>query len=96
MQCRPNGRRIGATHKFTDYTQSDWENGIHDAVLAEMQNIPNFNAGDLSYNLTTTTDTDDLARIDVSVTYPFRTVVSWPGLPDPVMLHKTVHFRQFR
>ncbi len=90
------GAESGATHKFTAYTQSDWQNDIHDAVLAEMQNIPDFKSGDLAYNLSITTDIDNLATINVSVTYPFRTVVAWPGLPSQVMLHKTIQFRQFR
>jgi Flp pilus assembly protein TadG len=90
------GAESGATHKFTDYTEAAWESGIEQAVLAEMQNIPNFNAGDLTYQLTKTVDSDDMARVNVSVTYPFRTVVAWPTLPNEVMLHKELQFRQYR
>ena len=90
------GAETGATHKFTTYTQSSWENGIHEAVLAEMQNIPGFDPDQLTYQLTTTLDADNLSRIDLSVSYPFRTVVSWPGLPSEVVLHKSVEFREFR
>lgn len=90
------GAEHGATHKFTDYTKAEWEAGIRDAVLAEMQNIPSFNSGDLTYSLTTTVDADEMARVNVSVSYPFRTVVNWPALPNDVLLHKSVQFRQFR
>jgi Flp pilus assembly protein TadG len=90
------GAETGATHKFTNYTQSSWEAGIQQAVLTEMQNLPDFNAGELDYALSSTIDSDDLARIDVSVSYPFRTIVDWPVLPSEVMLHKNVEFRQFR
>ena len=90
------GAESGASHKFTSFTKSSWQDGIRNAVLSEMQNIPSFNAGDLAYNLSTTVDSDDLATINVSVTYPFRTMVSWPGLPSQILLHKTVQFRQFR
>jgi Flp pilus assembly protein TadG len=90
------GAETGATHKFTPYTKSAWEAGVYQAVLAEMQNIPNFNAGELNYNLSTTVDSDDMARITISVTYPFRTAIAWPALPNEVQLHKNVEFRQFR
>jgi Flp pilus assembly protein TadG len=90
------GAETGATHKFTPYTRSAWEAGVYQAVLAEMQNMPNFNAGELNYNLTTTVDSDDMARIKISVSYPFRTAVAWPALPNEVQLHKNVEFRQFR
>lgn len=90
------GAESGATHKFTDYTKAAWEAGIRNAVLVEMQNIPSFNAGDLAYSLTTTIDGDDMARINVSVSYLFRTVVKWPAIPNQVLLHKSVQFRQFR
>jgi Flp pilus assembly protein TadG len=90
------GAETGATHKFTAYTQDSWEDGVHQAVLSEMQNMPNFDSGQLGYELSTVADADGLARINVSVTYPFRTVVAWPGLPSNVTLHKTVEFREFR
>jgi Flp pilus assembly protein TadG len=90
------GAETGATHKFTAFTENDWKVGVYQATLSEMQNIPNFNAGDFVYDLSTTVDSDNLAQIDVNVSYPFRTVVNWPGLPSNVMLHKKVEFRQFR
>jgi Flp pilus assembly protein TadG len=90
------GAETGATHKYTPFTENAWKNGVYQAALSEMQNIPKFNAGDFAYDLSTTLDSDNLAKIDVSVSYPFRTVVNWPGLPSNVLLHKQVEFHQFR
>lgn len=86
----------GATHGFTAYTQPSWEADVYQAALEEMQNVPQFDEGELDYDLTTTTDADGLARITVNISYPFRTVVTWPGLPSEVVLHRIVQFRQFR
>jgi TadE-like protein len=90
------GAETGATHKFTPFTENAWKNGVYESAFSEMQNIPKFNASDFIYDLSTTIDSDNLAQIDVSVSYPFRTVVSWPGLPSNVVLRKKVEFRQFR
>jgi hypothetical protein len=90
------GAETGATHKYTAHTQSEWRAGIQAAVVAEMQNVPDFDVGEMQYDLTTTLDGDELARIDVRVSYPFRTVVDWPLLPSEIQLEKTAHFRQFR
>lgn len=90
------GAESGATHKFTDFTQATWEAGVEQAVVNEMENIPEFDAGDMGFALTATKDEDDMAVIQVSVSYPFRTVVAWPALPNEVVLEKSVEFHQFR
>jgi Flp pilus assembly protein TadG len=91
-----SGAESGAIHKFTDFTRPDWEADVKQAVVDEMSNIPNYDESKLVYQLATTTDADGLARIAVDVTYPFRTVVSWPGLPTNVDLHRHFEMREFR
>lgn len=90
------GAEFGATHKFTNYTKSNWQAGIQGAVLAEMQNVPNFDVGKMQYSLNASTDDEGLAHIHVYVAYPFRTVVDWPLLPSQFSLERNAHFRQFR
>ena len=90
------GAETGATHQFTSFTRSTWEAEIEDAVETEMQNIPNFDSSKLTYELTTTTNADGLARIVVEVSYPFETLIDWPGMPHEVQLHKRVEVLQFR
>jgi Flp pilus assembly protein TadG len=90
------GAESGATHKFTSYTRPAWENAVHEAVLAEMNNIPHFDVDQMTYQLTTTVDADGLARVRLGVSYPFRTAVAWPGLPSSVTLSKAVEYREFR
>jgi Flp pilus assembly protein TadG len=90
------GAETGATHGFTSFTRATWETGIENAALREMQNIPDFDPAQMTYELTTTTNADGLERIVVEVSYPFETRIEWPGLPTEVDLHKRVEVLQFR
>jgi Flp pilus assembly protein TadG len=90
------GAESGATHKFTSFTRPDWEADVRQAVVDEMSNIPSYDASKLTYQLSTTTDANGLARIVVDVSYPFHTVVAWPGLPTEVNLHQRYETREFR
>lgn len=90
------GAEHGATHGFTPHTKAMWEQGVRQAVISEMQHIPGFDVGECALNVTASLDSDALAIVDVDVSYPFRTVVAWPGIPSEVLLHKQLEFRQFR
>jgi Flp pilus assembly protein TadG len=90
------GAETGATHQFTSFTRATWEAEIQDAVLSEMQNIPHFDSSKLNYQLTTTVNSDGLNRIVVEVSYPFTSLVTLPGIPSQVQLHKRVEVLQFR
>jgi len=90
------GAETGATQQFTSFTRSSWEAGIKAAVETEMQNLPDFEASKLTCQLTTTTNADGLARIVVEVSYPFETLIRWPGMPHQVQLHKRIEVLQFR
>jgi Flp pilus assembly protein TadG len=90
------GAETGATQQFTPFTRSTWEAGIQAVVLSEMQNIPHFDSSKLTYQLSTTVNSDGLNRIVINVSYPFTPLVAWPGLPSQVQLHKRVEVLQFR
>ncbi len=90
------GAEAGAIHKFTPFTRAAWEADVHQAVVEEMGNIPDFDEAQLEYHLSTTTDANGLARIVVELEYPFHTAVAWPGGPSEVSLHQRFETRQFR
>jgi hypothetical protein len=90
------GAEAGAMHKFTPFSQAAWEADVRTAVLEELTNLPGFDEQSLQYELTTTVDANDLATIRIEIVYPFRTAVSWPGLPNSVDLRAMSQFRQFR
>ena len=90
------GAETGATHQFTTLTRATWESEIQAAVRSEMQNIPNFSDAKMTYQLSTTINSDGLARITVDVGYPFTPFISWPGLSSGVQLHKRAVVLQYR
>ena len=83
-------------HGFTTYTQSSWQAQVQAAASAEMQTLPRFDAANLQTSCATTTDSDGLYQISVTVSYPFTTVVNWPGLPSAVQLNRQVVMPQIR
>ena len=50
-------------------------------ALEETENLPDFDADAIEIDVETTHETDSRLRVSVTVTYPFETVVDWPGLP---------------
>jgi Flp pilus assembly protein TadG len=90
------GAETGGTRQFTSETETLWRSQIEEAIVQEMSNLPDFQQGDLETNIATSTDSDDIVLVTVDVEYPFRTLVSWPGLPSEVQLREHVQYRQFR
>jgi Flp pilus assembly protein TadG len=90
------GAEYGAMHQFTSYTQSYWQSQIQSAIQNEMQNLNGFSPANLQTSYSTTTDSAGLYQLTVSVSYPFSTIVNWPGIPNQVQLSHQVVMRQLR
>jgi Flp pilus assembly protein TadG len=90
------GAEYGSMHKFTPHTRESWESQVRDAVRNEIQGLSDFDPADLQIGITTTDDEAGLFRARVAVSYPFRMVVNWPGLPVMTMLRHNVEMRQIR
>jgi Flp pilus assembly protein TadG len=91
------GAEYGSTHGFTSFSAASWESRVRQAVQTEMQGLGGFNAADLQIDVPTpAADTDGLYLVHVAVSYPFRTIVNWPGLSAMTMLHHEVQMRQIR
>ena len=86
----------GATHGFTEHTRTSWEAGVRQAAIDELRSIPSFNDALATYASSAIVDGNGLAHIEVTVSYPFRTTVSWPLLPSEVRLQRRFEIRQFR
>lgn len=91
-----DGADYGSTHGYTSYTQSSWNAAIGQAVNREMQNLSGFQSSQMGLSITATTDPDGLYHVMVEVSYPFTTVVSWPGVPSQVLLDHSVTMRRIR
>jgi Flp pilus assembly protein TadG len=79
----------GALYASTDHTHALDTSGIQTAALAD--------AADLkptpSVSSTTGTDSAGNPLVKVTVTYPFKTVTSFPGIPSSVTIRRTVQMR---
>lgn len=90
------GAEAGAMHKVTTFTKTAWEADVRQAVIEELENLPNFNEAKLEYEMTTTVDANDLTTVKVEIVYPFNSAVAWPLLPHIVELRGMSRVRQFR
>lgn len=85
-----------ATHRPTPLSQVDWENQIRQIVAEELAAIPGFQDGDLIVTATAEEEESGDLKLTVQTTYPFRTIVNWPGLPEQAAVSQTVVFRHYR
>jgi hypothetical protein len=90
------GAETGATQRFSEFTLPLWQERIQEAVLAEMETLPDFDAGRMTSDLSVTDLSNDQHLVTVEVSYRFLTTVAWPGLPSDIELRKRVSYRQFR
>ena len=90
------GADYGSTNAYTSYTQASWEAAIRQAVSQEMQGMLGYQASELQLSVTPTPDPDGLYHVAVQVSYPFTTVVNWPGVPSLVLLNHAVTARRIR
>jgi Flp pilus assembly protein TadG len=90
------GADYGSTNGYTSYTQASWQAAIRQAVNQEMQGLLGYQASQLQLSITATPDPDGLYHVTVEVSYPFTTVVNWPGVPSLVLLDHSVTARRSR
>ena len=90
------GAEYGATHRFTADTQADWESRVRAALFEEAASIGSFVPDSFDATVTVTPVTSAELRVEVDASYPFRTIVSWPGMPDTLVLRHEVTMRQYQ
>jgi len=91
------GAEYGSMHGFTSFSAASWKSRVRQSVQTEMHGLAGINAADLQIDIPTpAADTDGLYLVHVGVSYPFRTIVSWPGLSEMTLLHHEVQMRQIR
>lgn len=89
---------FGAVNPSTTVKLGTWQAQTQQAVVNEMNQIANFNGSQLTGTVTkvTTGEPANSWRAQVDVSYPFTTLVSWPGIPSTVTLRRTVAMRGVR
>ena len=95
-----NSARSGAAYAsmnpWNSSTQTAWTAGITQAVTDELSQSAHFDNSELTINVTNIVEGSGLRRVSVQVTYPFRTMISWPLLPSSFDLRQTVVMRTIR
>ncbi|TWT29140.1 TadE-like protein [Thalassoglobus neptunius] len=90
------GTYYAATHRVSPITVQDWEEKIRTIVIEELDDHPQFSADDLNIQIASVTEVDGNLLVTVSAAYQFRTIVSWPTIPNTIPLKATVTYRQFQ
>ena len=91
------GASFGALNPFTTATQTTWTNEVRQKVVDDMIALPDFAPADLQVSSSRIIDpSGGLWRVRVQVTYPFKCIVSWPGIPSQLNLTRAVEMRGIR
>jgi len=95
-----NGARAGAdfasTNRYTTANASNWTAKVRQAVEDEMSQMPGFDSANLTVASPAPTQDGIFRLVTVQATYDFRTIVTWPALPNRVALSRTVGMRVIR
>lgn len=94
-----NAARTGAGHAATHTATSDdtaWQAEIREAVIDEMDRLAGFDESQVVVTATRDFSGGPIPRLDVTVQYPFETVVDWPLLPSDFQLVHTSRMRAIR
>ena len=92
-----NGAREGAAYASIwpipggKEGRAQWDAHIHAQVLTEMGS--SFNPGEVTVQADDIPEGGVFRRVEVQVSYPFRTIVNWPLLPDELTLRRSVQMR---
>jgi Flp pilus assembly protein TadG len=90
------GAGFGTVNPYTPETFSLWQAGVQQAVVQEMAGFNQFNEQALTVATTVIPGTAQRWSVQVSVSYPFQTVVPWPGIPSSLNLCQTVVMQTIR
>ena len=84
-----NCAREGAIYASTNAANAANTTGIQNAALADAAGV----GPDPTVSSLTGTDGSGNAVVTVTVSYPFKTITSYPGIPSPITLVRTVQMR---
>lgn len=90
------GAESGAVHRPTSLTYDSWELRILNTARAELLDSNQINADDATITVALANDLYGARQVQVSGQYVFRTIVSWPLLPNQVTLRARTVMRQYR
>jgi Flp pilus assembly protein TadG len=100
-----NATRAGAAYaimnNYSSSTYSTWVSGITTAAKQEMTGQTGYTSSNLTVAApVVTVESTGLRRVQLTVSYPFQTLVNWSwsgvGIPSSVTMQRTVVMRSIR
>jgi Flp pilus assembly protein TadG len=90
------GAAYGIMHPYPNAGTPAWQTAVQQAAVDEMSQQTGFVSTDLNVQSASINDGNGLWRVQVTVSYPFQTLVSWPELPTNLTLRSQVIMRTIR
>jgi Flp pilus assembly protein TadG len=100
-----NAARAGAAYammnNYSASTYNTWANNITAAAQAEMAGQANYNSSNLTVSApVVTVESSGLRRVQLTVSYPFQTLVNWSwtgfSIPSSMTMQQTIVVRLIR
>jgi len=90
------GANFGGMHRTTNATMGRWKSGIIGALTEEMSGVPGFSEEQLTIAEPVVISSDTRSRVQVEVTYKFKTAIAWPLIPDELEVSRTAEMPVIR
>jgi Flp pilus assembly protein TadG len=90
------GAERGATRSFTPFTYQSWEDDLKNRTNEELADLKTGWLNNLQVTVTTSTTSNNLARVQVAATGEFSPLINWPFVSSVLTLHREISVRQFR
>jgi Flp pilus assembly protein TadG len=90
------GAAYGIMNPYVSSGQAAWQTAVQEAARDEMEQQTGYTRTSLTVTTSTTIEANGLRRVQVDASYPFQTVVTWPGVPSTVTLRSVVEMRAIR
>jgi hypothetical protein len=87
------GAGYGAVHPYAANGYAGWQAQVAQAARDEMTG---FDASQIQVTAEAANDSATLWRAQVTVSYPFQTLIPWPGIPSQLTLSRQVAMRNVR
>jgi Flp pilus assembly protein TadG len=91
-----SGALFGSNNPYTAATYATWQAQVQAAVAGELSAQDGFSANQLSVTASAAVEAGGLWCVNVDARYPFQTIVSWPGLPNSLILRRVAVMRGVR
>ena len=90
------GAEVGATRSYSAGNALARQQQMNAAIREDFSSVGGLDPSQLGIVIEVADDSYSLKRFTITTTYPFSTVISWPGIPRPLDMQRTVTFRRFR